>query len=206
MSPKREGLVSRALLFTTCCLLARLISAQEDDGGALKRGLPFSRRAGIEGLGEGASARVAIVASEFSGIVPNGGVGTFYTALAQELASAGHSVTLLYTQGTRSHSSVGDFDYWKDWYREHGIDLLPVSFVPRYGSSYHASMSYEAFLKLRTLHEGAPFDVIHFPDWQGHGYYALLAKRLGLGFKDATLCVMIHGPLRWARCRCPSCP
>ena len=198
--PKRDDeLVSRALLFATCCLLARLVSAHEDDGGALERGLPFSRRAGIEGLGEGASARVAIVASEFSGIVPNGGVGTFYTALAQELASAGHSVTLLYTQGTRSHSSVGDFDYWKGWYRDHGIDLLPVGFVPRYGSSYHASMSYEAFLKLRTLHEGDPFDVIHFPDWQGHGYYALLAKRLGLAFKDATLCVMIHGPLRWAR-------
>ena len=90
MSPRKrddDELVSRALLFaTTCCLLARLVSAHEDDGGALERGLPFSRRAGIEGPGEGASARVAIVASEFSGIVPNGGVGTFYTALAQARA------------------------------------------------------------------------------------------------------------------------
>ncbi len=144
-------------------------------------------------------ANVGIVASEFSGIVPNGGVGTFYTALARELAAAGHTVTLLYTQGVRSHSAVGDFEYWRKWYEGFNIKLVPVHHVPRYGSSYHASVSHEAYLRLRALHAEAPFDVVHFPDWQGHGYYALLAKHLGRDFAGATLCVMVHGPLRWAR-------
>ena len=51
-----------------------------------------------------APGRTLFVASEFAGIVPNGGIGTFYSALAESLAAQGHSVTLLYTQGTRSHS------------------------------------------------------------------------------------------------------
>jgi len=48
--------------------------------------------------------RVAIVCSEFAGIVPNGGIGTFYSTLAESLVHEGHLVTLLYTQGTRCES------------------------------------------------------------------------------------------------------
>ena len=46
---------------------------------------------------------------------------------------------------------------------------------------------------------GAPFDVVHFPDWQGHGCFALLAKHQGLHFLGTKMVVMTHGPLRWAR-------
>eukprot|EP00959_Pyramimonas_sp_CCMP1952_P236935 4951660-Pyramimonas_sp.AAC.3 len=34
------------------------------------------------------------------------------------------------------------------------------------------------------------FDVVHFADWQGHGYYTLLAKHSGVGFTGTTLCLM----------------
>ncbi|QDZ22442.1 glycosyltransferase [Chloropicon primus] len=177
-------------------LAAAASSVAPESGGFLLWGLPLTRS---EARGQGGATRVAIVASEFSGIVPNGGVGTFYTALAQELAASGSEVTLLYTQGTRSHSAVGGFEYWKDWYKGFDVDLVPVHFSPHHGSSYHASVSYEAYVTLRDLHASAPFDVVHFPDWQGHGYYALLAKHLGMAFEGTTLCVMTHGPLRWAR-------
>eukprot|EP00958_Prasinococcus_capsulatus_P021883 scaffold3032_cov375-Prasinococcus_capsulatus_cf.AAC.13 len=37
-------------------------------------------------------ASVCIVSSEFAGIVPNGGIGTFYSTLAETLVLAGHKV------------------------------------------------------------------------------------------------------------------
>ena len=46
----------------------------------------------------------------------NGGIGTFYSALAEALAGAGHGVTLLYTQGTMSHSPGKDFEHWREEY------------------------------------------------------------------------------------------
>ena len=174
------------------------LASPESD--SFNRGLPTDTLSLPQDVREGGRpARVGIVASEFSGIVPNGGVGTFYTALAQDLAAAGHEVILLYTQGFRSHSAVGDFEYWRKWYDNSNITLVPVHHAPHYGSSYHASMSYEAYLKLKALNAEEAFDVVHFPDWQGHGYYALLAKHLGRNFLNTTLCVMVHGPLRWAR-------
>ena len=38
------------------------------------------------------------------------------------------------------------------------------------------------------------FDVVHFADWQGHGYYTLLAKHSGVGFTGTTLCLMVPPP------------
>jgi hypothetical protein len=38
-------------------------------------------------------ARIAFVCSEFSGLVPNGGIGTFYSALAESLAEVGQYST-----------------------------------------------------------------------------------------------------------------
>ena len=198
-------LLALVSLFSTLALVsvrAESTNTNVERVSWFKRGLPLVVSP-EDRLKEEKVARVGIVASEFSGIVPNGGVGTFYTALAQELAAKGHQVTLLYTQGTRSHSAIGDFDYWKTWYEGFNITLVPVHFQPRFGASYHASVSYEAYMQLKTLHSKMPFDVVHFPDWQGHGYYTLLSKYLntaGTGiFAETTLCVMTHGPLRWAR-------
>ena len=39
--------------------------------------------------------------------------------------------------------------------------------------------------------------MVHFPECQGHGYYALLARRLGLGFPGTTFVVGGHSPTRW---------
>lgn len=194
-APLAAAVLCLALVLTAAPASAQDVGVDGDDG--VKAGLPVLTLGEWKGSSE--KPRVAIVASEFSGIVPNGGVGTFYTALARELSSAGHNVTLLYTQGTRSHSSLGDFGYWRDHYASQGVDLVPVAHAPHYGSSYHASVSFRAFLELSRLHDASPFDVIHFPDWQGHGYYSVLAKRLGIGLEGAVTCVMTHGPLRWAR-------
>jgi glycosyltransferase involved in cell wall biosynthesis len=41
------------------------------------------------------------------------------------------------------------------------------------------------------------FDVIHFPEWMGLGYYSVLAKHQGLAFPDCTMVVGLHGPTMW---------
>ncbi len=158
------------------------------------RGLP-------RGPAGGGRARVAIVASEFAGLVPNGGVGTFYSALARALAGAGHDVTMLFTQGRRSHSPGRSFDHWVAHYAAQGVHLEGLTLGQRNPSVGHHAATSQAVYEWLSARErsGNPFDVVHFPDWQGHGCFALLAKHQGLDFQSTQMAVMTHGPLRWAR-------
>ena len=61
-------------------------------------------------------------------------------------------------------------------------------------NSFNLRTAYATYLWLR---QNDHFDVIHFHEWQGHGYYSLLAKRQGLAFGRTTLCVSTHSPTCW---------
>jgi hypothetical protein len=37
---------------------------------------------------------------------------------------------------------------------------------------------------------------VHFPDWEGPGYYSMLAKKDGIEFLSKLFIVGIHGPWR----------
>ena len=187
----RAGVLMMAIVVVALCAVAPA-DARPREGGV--RGLPR----GPAGSGR---ARVAIVASEFSGVVPNGGVGTFYSALARALAGAGHDVTMLFTQGPRSHSPGQSFDHWVAHYAAQGVVLEGLTLGQRNPSvGHHAATSQAVYEWLRAKERsGRPFDVVHFPDWQGHGCFALLAKQQGIDFQHTQMAVMTHGPLRWAR-------
>ena len=43
------------------------------------------------------------------------------------------------------------------------------------------------------------FDVIHYPDYPGNGYFIALAKHQGLAFTGSLLCFGAHGPSMWSR-------
>ena len=43
------------------------------------------------------------------------------------------------------------------------------------------------------------FDIVHFPELHGHGYYCVLAKHQGLDFKRTFLCIGTHSPISWIR-------
>lgn len=72
---------------------------------------------------------------------------------------------------------------------------LILTFLRLTTSSYIAT-SYKVYNFLKEL---GSFDVIHFPDWEGVGYYSLLAKKEGLAFKETKMIVGLHGTFRWVQ-------
>ncbi len=144
------------------------------------------------------SPRVCIATWEFEGPSRNGGIGTAYASLANALKRAGCEVTVLFLLG--SNPTDGNIIDWVNFYRtQKGIRLvpLPMAHEPRLHAAWAASVSYHAYVWLKE-HQ-SEFDVIHFPDCQGLGFYSLLAKRQGLAFADSTFVVTAHGPTFWSK-------
>jgi glycosyltransferase involved in cell wall biosynthesis len=137
--------------------------------------------------------RVCIASFDFVGPVRNGGVGTAFTSLGEALASAGHEVTLLFVSGQFCEN--GTLDQWVAYYKKKGIRFvpMPVSCSVPINAPWHVFQSYQAYLWLL----GNDFDVIHFSEWKGPGYFTLLAKHQGRAFASTLLCVHTHGPTLW---------
>jgi hypothetical protein len=131
------------------------------------------------------------VVSSFEGLYLNSGIGTAYYALA-ELLARGNKVTVLYTRD--SPPTTGSFNDWVKHYASKGIELktLPPS-DKRITNPKLQVISARVYHYLK-LH---PFDIVHFPDFEGLGFYSTLAKRVGLGFQDTLLVAGLHGPTRW---------
>jgi O-antigen biosynthesis protein len=140
-------------------------------------------------------ARVCIVSPEFVGPTRNGGVGTAYTSLAHVLAQAGHEVTIYYTGGEWIDNPA--FDEWERHYFEKGILFVAQKAPPRISvdARYIIKQAYEVFLWLKQREER--FDIVHFPEWQGQGYFCLLAKKQGIAFPTLTFCVGVHSSTTW---------
>jgi len=139
-------------------------------------------------------ARVCIASYELLGPCRNGGIGTGYSALAGALAEAGHQVTLLYLFG--NHCENGTVPEWQAYYRDRNIQFcaLPASAHPVEGPQ-NVRISFDAYQWLKDRE----FDLIHFPELLGHGYYSVLAKHQGLDFRGTVICVGTHSPISWIR-------
>lgn len=157
--------------------------------------------ADIELLGEtpGRPVRVAITSYEFVGVVRNGGIGTACTELARALAEDGHEVDLIFT-GWGEDPSEDGFARWQRHYSGLGVGLerLDMGAVPNGDSVlYNAGYSLALYRMLKRRDEERAYDVVHFVESLGHGFYPLLAKRQGLAFGAATMVVGAHSPRRW---------
>jgi glycosyltransferase involved in cell wall biosynthesis/GT2 family glycosyltransferase len=142
--------------------------------------------------------RVCIATWEIEGPSRNAGIGTAYTNLADALKRAGYDVTILFLLGC--HPTDGNMIDWVDYYRtEKGLKLipLPMAHEPRIHAAWASSVSYHTYAWLKEHQRD--FDIIHFPECQGLGFYTLLAKRQGLAFGGTTFVVSAHGPTFWVK-------
>ncbi len=142
--------------------------------------------------------RICVASYEVVGPTKNGGIGTAATSTAELLGAAGHDVTLLYT-GSQALDDAGR-SRWARYYEQRSVRFCEL----RDGASlevdtphFNQARAYEVYRWLAARDHDAPWDVVHFPDCQGHGYYALLARRLGLAFHSGTFVVGAHSPTRW---------
>ena len=136
--------------------------------------------------------RLCVASFDFVGPVKNGGVGTAFTSLACALADAGHDVTCLYLAGDWCENLT--LEHWVAHYKKKGVRFVPLPPSGlRLNSRWHVNKAYEGYLWLKEQR----FDVVHFSEWKGPGYFALRAKNQGLAFAATSMCVHTHGPTLW---------
>ena len=155
--------------------------------------LLFDREA-PEGAALDRPVRVCVASYEVVGPTKNGGIGTAATSMAELLGAAGHDVTLLYTgwqalddagavagrgitSSDRSASASSETERPSRWTRRTSIRRAPTRCTGGWPRGI-------------AMRRGT---WCTFPDCQGHGYYALLARRLGSRSTPA--------PSWWARIR-----
>ncbi len=135
--------------------------------------------------------RVCAASSQIAGPIRSGGLQTHYTNLCEALAKAGHHVTILYAS---SAYEVESPDYWIRHFAQRGINFIPLpDSQTQVLAQEEMRRSYETYLWLQEKQ----FDVIHFPDWLGLGYFSLVAKHQGLAFQNTILRVGGHGGTAW---------
>ncbi|MBB5693047.1 glycosyltransferase [Muricoccus pecuniae] len=144
--------------------------------------------------------KICIASPDIVGPIKNGGVGTACTALAQALAAAGHEVTLFYTS---TFFEIHNLEYWQEAYRRSGVEL--IGFLPESSPPLHRSTtvydednlarSYRIYERLKH----SDYDLIHFVDYIGLGYYTALAKSQGLCLAGSLIAVTTHSPTLWSR-------
>jgi O-antigen biosynthesis protein len=139
-------------------------------------------------------ARVCIATYEILGPSKSGGIGTAYHSLATALTAANHQVTILYLWAARSDDS--EMRYWQRHFRTMGITFVPLprsSQIAGLPDCIATASEAHAWLRQRQ------FDVIHFPELHGHGYFCVVAKHQGLDFDRTVLCIGTHSPISWIR-------
>jgi glycosyltransferase involved in cell wall biosynthesis/predicted O-methyltransferase YrrM len=143
--------------------------------------------------------RICLVAPEFIGPFPNGGVGTACYWEAATLAVAGFDVTVLYTGPTDRQTpehwerTYGDgaftyVDLWK-WAADGHADAVERADHP----CAEARTSELVFRYLRTRR----FDLLLFQEFLGHGARTLQARRSGEALSGVPAVVTLHSCRQW---------
>lgn len=134
--------------------------------------------------------KICIVTSDIVGPIRNGGIGTAYYNLAIALARDGQQVTVLYALG--QHCEKHTVAYWVRAYAKAGIEFVPLPSREVFGhSAIKISYAIYGYLKERS------FDIVHYHEWRGLGFYSALAKRQGLALQDTVLVAGTHSPTMW---------
>jgi hypothetical protein len=123
-------------------------------------------------------------------------VGSSIISLAKSLTKAQHKVALLVIDhGALSKDEVANFS------RQCSEDSIALRYIVRDKYVHFAGQkcACDSYLVYQWLNENESFDVVHFPDLSGLGYYSQLAKRQGLSFENTHFVVDIFGPTLWRK-------
>ncbi|GAA5867352.1 hypothetical protein JCM3774_003559 [Rhodotorula dairenensis] len=149
-----------------------------------------------------APIRVLIVTSELAGLHTNGGIGTAFSELAQTLAAAGSGqefrTTILVTHLEDSFPFRKRENVTNELAAKHVelrfVEKEPQPFWPQAWTPT-ASMRVWRWMRARD----GEFDIVHFPDNTGIGYFATLGKYEGLALERTRIVVGLHGAdVEWA--------
>jgi glycosyltransferase involved in cell wall biosynthesis/predicted O-methyltransferase YrrM len=143
--------------------------------------------------------RVCLIAPEFIGPFPNGGVGTACYWEATTLAQAGFDVTVLYTgpteRATAAHweatYGAGPFRYVDLWRWAADGPTRDVADVRHPCAESQTAELVSRFLSTRT------FDLLLFQEFLGHGFRALQARLSGHASAPGTAAVTLHSCRQW---------
>ncbi|GAA5839197.1 hypothetical protein JCM11251_003701 [Rhodosporidiobolus azoricus] len=154
---------------------------------------------GVATSGGGKRTKVLIVTSELAGLHKNGGIGTAFVELAQALAGEDDfemSILVSHVEETfarKKREALQD---------ELATKRISLRFVeqeqqPFWPQAWTPTASMRVWRYLRA-HDGE-FDVIHFPDNTGIGYFSTLAKYEGLALRESRIVMGLHGAdVEWA--------
>jgi GT2 family glycosyltransferase/glycosyltransferase involved in cell wall biosynthesis len=137
-----------------------------------------------------AKGRICIVSTELVGARNNGGIGTAQTNLAKVLAAAGHQVTILFFRKPDRPLT----DELKAHYAGLGIEVAQDdNFDTEHYGRGRMRYPFGAYEWLRRR----DFDVVHAPELHAYLYFAMLAKRTGLAFRNTAFVVGTHCSSEW---------
>ena len=138
--------------------------------------------------------RVCLVTVELPGFGPCGGIGAAFEELSVMLSRSGHDVTILYCGPLESDGILPEAG--ASFFRNESIDVIPLDAGKFTGVKHDfRADSYAVWRTLREL--DGDFDVVHFHDYRGLGFYACEGKRQGIALQETELVVQLHGPTRW---------
>lgn len=155
--------------------------------------------------------RVCLVAPEFIGPFPNGGVGTACYWEAATLAAAGYDVTVLYTGSTDRETP----EHWEAWYSQGAFTYVDLWRAAVRGeiSGTDGRTTGTSDTRRRDLLQPCPeadtadlvfrflrdrsFDLLLFQEFLGHGARTLQARRSGEALADTPAAVTLHSCRQW---------
>ncbi|GAA5851549.1 hypothetical protein JCM8547_001130 [Rhodosporidiobolus lusitaniae] len=169
---------------------------------------PAKRRSELPWRGDGAkaksrrgagAARVLIVTSELAGLHTNGGIGTAFTELAQTLAGEEDFETSILVAHVEDSFAKKKRDGLRQELAAKRISLHFVEGEPQpfWPQAWTPTASMRVWHYLRQ--HDTLYDIVHFPDNTGIGYFSTLAKYEGLALQSSRIVVGLHGAdVEWA--------
>lgn len=137
--------------------------------------------------------RICIITNEFKGIDLHGGIGSEYYRLAK-LLQENFEVTIgfvNYPYCEQVPNTDCKWDDWKEKYQGMGINFEPILNNSTLEGTQEMKNSHKSYLWLKERQKN--FDIVHFHDYLGVGYYSFVAKKIGIDFQNNILVNGLHG-------------